>query len=137
MEPDKSPTVRRGKHPSAPFAGRWRNELGSVMTLKVSRGIVSGNYTSRVSGDHKPVSGTVTGRANGYVIAFVVAWPRSEETGEASLTAWVGQFVRERGREVIQTLWHLTEEVDDLGDPLELWRSVTAGADRFTRIRRA
>jgi Avidin family len=61
------------------------------------------------------------------VISFVVTWP------SASITAWVGQMVRQRGKDVIETLWHLTSQVKDPGDAKELWNSVNSGADSFRR----
>lgn len=112
---------------TAPFRGRWRNELDSEMVLRVKRNVVSGHYTSYVSSQHKKVTGPISGFVNGYTIAFVVTWPT------ASITAWVGQFVRERQREVIETLWQLTSEVENPGDSKELWNSVNSGADRFVR----
>jgi hypothetical protein len=113
---------------SAPFKGRWRNELYSEMVLHIKGKAVSGHYTSYVSSEHKKVTGPIAGFVNGYTIAFVVTWPT------ASITAWVGQFVRERNREVIETLWQLTSEVENPGDPKELWNSVNSGADRFVRV---
>ena len=109
------------------FAGRWRNELKSTMTLHVKGAAVTGKYTSHVSKEDKPVSGPIVGYVNGYTIAFVVRWPMP------SITAWVGQLVRVRGRDVIETLWHLTSEVENPGDPKELWNSVNSGADIFVR----
>jgi hypothetical protein len=100
------------------------------MVLHVKNGIVTGRYQSHVSSQHKPVSGPICGFVNGSVISFVVKWPT------ASLTAWVGQMVRERGRDVIETLWQLASEVENPGDPTELWNSVNSGADRFTRVLR-
>jgi hypothetical protein len=109
------------------FAGRWRNELKSTMTLRVQGRKVSGKYTSHVSSTGETVSGPITGFVNGYTIAFAVRWP------VPSITAWVGQLVRERGRDVITTLWQLTSEVENPGDPKELWNSVNSGADTFVR----
>jgi hypothetical protein len=112
---------------SAPFEGRWRNELNSEMVLRIKHNAVSGHYTSYVSSQHKKVRGPISGFVNGYTIAFVVTWPT------ASITAWVGQFVREKHRDVIETLWQLTSEVENPGDAKELWNSVNSGADRFIR----
>jgi hypothetical protein len=109
------------------FAGRWRNELKSKMTLRVKGTAVTGRYTSHVSRSGKTVSGPITGYVNGYTIAFVVRWPTP------SITAWVGQLVRERKKDVIATLWQLTSEVENPGDPTELWNSVNSGADIFVR----
>jgi Avidin family len=124
--------VRPQPRPS--FSGTWRNELGSIMRLRVSGSVVSGRYASHVSTQRRPVSGPITGYVHGFVIGWVVQWPRSQETGKASITSWAGQYVRERGKPVIQTLWFLTEEVDPLENPKALWDSVNAGADRFVRV---
>lgn len=99
------------------------------MILRVKGNAVSGRYTSRVSGEHRTVSGPIAGYINGYTIAFVVRWPT------ASVTAWVGQYVRERGQDVIRTFWQLTREVQPPGDARELWNAVNSGADRFVRAR--
>lgn len=109
------------------FGGRWHNELKSTMTLRVKGTTVSGKYTSYVSSKGKTVSGPITGFINGYTIAFTVRWP------VPSITAWVGQLVRERGRDVLATLWQLTSEVENPGDATELWNSVNCGADTFVR----
>lgn len=71
---------------------------------------------------------------DGYVIGWVVQWLRSEESGRRSITSWVGQYVHQRGKPVIETLWYLSEEVEHLGHPEELWNSVNVGADRFVKI---
>jgi hypothetical protein len=112
------------------FAGRWHNELKSTMTLRVHGTTVTGKYTSYVSSTGATVSGPITGFVNGHTIAFTVRWP------VPSITAWVGQLVRERGRDVLETLWQLTSEVENPGDATELWNSVNCGADRFVRARR-
>jgi hypothetical protein len=111
------------------FRGTWRNELGSIMRLHVKGSAVTGRYTSPVSSTGQTVSGPILGFVNGYTIAFTVKWPMP------SITAWVGQLVREHRREVIQTLWQLTSEVENPGDPKELWNSVNSGADTFIRVR--
>jgi hypothetical protein len=109
------------------FAGRWRNELKSKMTLHVKGNAVSGKYTSLVSSTGDTVSGPITGFVNGSTIAFCVRWP------QPSITAWVGQLVRVRGRDMLDTLWQLTSEIENPGDASELWNSVNCGADTFVR----
>ena len=122
--------VPNGTASPASFGGTWRNELGSVMTLRVKGNVVTGRYTSKVSSSHKNVSGPISGFVNGYTVSFVVRWPMP------SLTAWVGQLATERGREVIETLWQLTRQVENPEDAAELWNSVNCGADRFRRVAR-
>ena len=111
------------------FKGYWQNELNSNMVLRVRGNNLTGRYTSLVSSSGKTVSGPISGYVNGHTLAFVVKWPTP------SITAWVGQLVRENRRDVIQTLWQLTSEIDNPGDPTELWNSINSGAATFTRAR--
>jgi hypothetical protein len=120
---------RPGSKTRAHFKGKWVNELNSIMTLHLKGSSVTGRYKSFVSSTGKTVSGPISGYVNGNAIAFVVTWP----TG--SITAWVGQLVREKRRESLETLWQLTSQVPDPGNPKELWNSVNSGADRFRRLR--
>lgn len=112
------------------FNGKWRNELKSTMTLRVKGTTVGGKYTSHVSSTGDTVSGPISGFVNGYTIAFTVRWP------VPSITAWVGQLVRHKGRDVLTTLWQLTSEVESPGNSTELWNSVNCGADTFVRDNR-
>src|SRR5579864_8906572 len=89
----------------ASFAGVWKNEYKSTMTLTVTGNMLSGAYTSKVSGANKETRGTLTGYTNGDLISFVVRWDES-----ASITAWVGHLVVEDGTEAIETLWQLTTQ---------------------------
>jgi Avidin family len=112
------------------FGGAWTNELGSEMNLTVSGNKIGGTYTSKVSGGGGSTpSKPLAGFKNGDLIAFVVNW----ETPYNSLTAWVGQHTKEDGAEVIKTLWHLTQNVEDADEPTGLWHSILAGADEFRR----
>jgi hypothetical protein len=72
--------------------------------------------------------GTLTGYINGDLISFIVRWDKS-----ASITAWVGHHVVEDRIEAIETLWQMTTQTPSAENPNELWHSVFAGADRFTR----
>ena len=115
----------RSQPVTANFAGTWNH---STMTLAVTGNMLSGIYTSEVSGAHKKTQGTLTGYVNGDLIAFSVRWEES-----ASITAWVGHLVVENGTEAIETLWQMTTQTPSAEEPNELWQSVFAGSDRFTR----
>lgn len=108
------------------FAGAWKNELGSTMTLTVTGSKVTGTYESQVSGGGGPVVGELQGWVNGAVISFVVNWTNST-------TAWVGHHVQEGRAEAIETLWELAVRLQNPEDSTDLWESVLAGADRFVR----
>jgi hypothetical protein len=118
----------RGQPAAANFAGAWKNEYGSTMTLAVTGTMLSGVYISEVSGANKKTQGALTGYVNGDLIAFAVRWEES-----ASITAWVGHLVVENGTEAIETLWQMSTQTPSAEDPNELWQSVFAGSDRFTR----
>ncbi len=110
------------------FSGTWVNELGSTMDVAASDELLTGTFTSRVSGSGGPAKGSLTGWASGYLIAVTVRWDAT-----AAITSWVGQFVREGTGEAIESLWQMTNATANPEDPTELWHSVLAGADRFTR----
>lgn len=109
------------------FAGTWRNQLGSTMTLTIVNGLISGSYESAVSGGGGSIVGALTGFTNGDLISFVVNWP------SAAITSWVGQLINENGYDVIQTLWQMTTNIPDANEPTSLWQSIYAGTDRFHR----
>jgi hypothetical protein len=114
--------------PFAGFAGKWQNEYQSVAEFKVNGSAVSGTYTSKVSGTGQTVSGPIVGQASGDVIAFTVLWP----TKGPSITSWVGQVIQDGTSETLQALWHLAMDISE--DPKQVWESVFAGADVFTRM---
>lgn len=101
------------------IAGRWTNELGSVMELHFEGGGVSGTYTSGVR-DRNTYE--LTGYANATTIVFAVNFASS-----ASIGAWAGHYDPDRGTLVM--LWHLVAEPTDG----ELWDTTFTGFDTFTR----
>lgn len=111
----------------ADFSGRWKNEYDSTMDLTVTGDAVTGTYISKVSGSGTQVTGPIVGYVSGNLISFIVNWPN------AGITAWVGHLVIENKKSVIEALWQLTMPTHNPADPNELWESVFAGADRFTR----
>lgn len=113
---------------AASFGGDWKNELGSTMHLKVSGKHVTGDYTSTVSGGSGTAHGSLIGYINGSIICFLVHWGAAP-----AITAWAGHLVKENGSYAIETLWQLPMKMQHPDNPDELWSSVFAGADRFTR----
>jgi hypothetical protein len=109
------------------FSGGWKNEYQSTMDLVVNGGAVTGTYTSTVSGTGAKITGPVAGWVSGNLISFAVNWPN------AAITAWVGHMVVEGSDNAIETLWQMTLPTANPSDPNELWESIFAGADRFTR----
>ena len=115
------------------FNGKWRNERGSEMVLRLSRGKVTGTYVTQI-GDKRALSKSrpLVGQAHLDVIGFVVAWP---EVG--SLTSWAGRLVIKRGRsDSIHTVWHLVRpsKLDSPADRVELWASFLTNSSVFRRI---
>lgn len=109
------------------FTGLWRNQMLSTMDLTVTGKDVTGTYTSSSSSGGGPVTGTIKGYASGDLISFLVLWPGGSQT------AWVGQAVGSDAAPTIRSLWHLVTNVPDASEPKELWTSIYAGADEFTR----
>jgi hypothetical protein len=111
------------------FSGAWRNQRGSSLELRVDeRGLVGGTFRTAVgvptSQEHFPVCGFVQGD----LIAFTVSFAPHD-----SVTAWVGQHTVIRGRERIETLWHLAKDIPDEEEERGLWAGILAGADAFER----
>lgn len=106
------------------FTGTWTNELGSTATFVQNGASLQGDYVSAVSEDGSSTKGTITGFADGDLIAFVVHWDEFQ-----AITSWVGQITPGTVAPTISTLWQMTKQVD----PGEEWASINAGADSFVR----
>jgi len=111
------------------FTGTWTNQLGSTMVLNMAGQHLSGRYRSQVSSVGTSADGELVGFVDGDLISFVVNWD-----APASLTAWSGQLVLKGGRQTIETLWYLVQNVADQDEPSGLWKSTFAGADEFWRV---
>jgi hypothetical protein len=113
------------------FEGTWTNQLGSTMDLKVIGQVVSGKYTSKVSGNNGggQVKGDLAGFAAEDLISVVVKW----DIPSASMTTWVGQVIQEDGEEVLRTLWHLIRDIPDAEEKDEAWAAVLTGTDVFRK----
>jgi hypothetical protein len=115
--------------PSFDFGGRWKNELGSTMTLCADGETISGNYVSAVSakGSGPTPPYPVHGTAAGDLIAFSVNWG-------AEITTWTGHAViGGDGRDSILTLWQIVRSVPNETDPENQWKMILSGADTFWR----
>jgi len=111
------------------FNGKWVNELGSQMDLKVTNaGEVDGTYETAVGAPGKTESFDLRGFATGDMLSFTVNF------GDyGSLTSWVGQHTDEGQGAVIKTIWILARNVEDKDEPTQLWGAVLTGYDNFTR----
>jgi hypothetical protein len=116
--------ARPGTGTTVNFAGTWKNELGSTMTLIQTGDTLSGQYESAVSSGGTTTIGDLQGYADGDLIAFVVHWRDFE-----AITAWAGQLAPGSSPDTIETLWQMTKQVA-VG---EEWSSINAGADEFVR----
>lgn len=116
--------ARPGTGASVNFAGTWKNELGSTMTLIQTGDALSGEYESAVSSGGNTTIGDLQGYADGDLIAFVVHWRDFE-----AITSWVGQLEPNVSPDRIKTLWQMTKQVA-AGDE---WSSINAGSDEFVR----
>lgn len=109
-------------------SGRWTNEYGSVVDIKVDGDRIDGTYTSAVGSKRHELTGPITGFARGDTVTFSVLWPAHMR----SLTTWVGQVVDSGGgTPVLKTLWYLIVDVPDADEPTGLWTAIHAGADEF------
>ena len=105
------------------FTGEWTNARASSISLVEEAGVLIGVFQSADGPESEPVSGQLSGQAQGDLIAFTVKWPQN------ALTAWVGYHHPEDDKDVIDALWQMTT-IDDAGRS-----SILAGADRFERSR--
>ncbi|XP_068857942.1 avidin-like [Aphelocoma coerulescens] len=122
---------------AAPRKGLWRNELGSnriILALNTS-GTFSGSYHTAVAATNKqilvsPLQGVQQhpSAKRHPTFSFTVQWQFSDST-----TAFVGQcFVDHRGKETLETVWLLREEVLSHKDT---WKATRVGTSIFTRIK--
>ena len=116
------------------LAGKWYNELGSMMTLKVKNGQLSGTYHTAVGKTKKSGSYALIGRYDAKAkkkncaLGFVVSWQNTVQA-IGSVTAWSGQYQVRKRQETILTTWLLTDETKSANN----WKSTLVGSDTFTR----
>ncbi|XP_067399636.1 avidin-like isoform X2 [Emydura macquarii macquarii] len=118
----------------------WKNELHSLMEIHDvnDEGEFSGEYLTSVTATsncirRSPLKGAqhdVERRAQP-TFGFTVNW----EPFSNSTTIFVGQcFLDEKGKEILETVWLLREQVDSPGED---WKATRVGTNIFTRKRNA
>lgn len=117
--------------PTVDFSGKWKNQRGSTMDIKMAKGgAISGTYTSYVGSNTalKPITGSVVGHARGDQIVFYVDWV------PYSMTNWTGQLLTARdGKEILETVWTNTYNIEAAKEPSDGWSATRTGGDSFTR----
>lgn len=110
--------------------GLWVNEAGSAVEIEVADdGSLSGQYRTELGQPDADSQFTLTGWAQGDVVAFSVSF-----TGFGSITSWSGQLAQDDEGAFIRTLWQHTRDIADADEAEDLWRSITAGAATFRRV---
>ena len=111
------------------FSGHWVNELTSYMDLQIEGNVVTGKYVSMVTDDGPGPTPpfAIYGSIAGDLINFNVNWG-------SEITAWIGHgVILAGGAAQILTLWQIVHTIADELDPENQWKTVSAGADTFTR----
>jgi hypothetical protein len=99
------------------------------MELAITGNKVAGVYRTNVGAPAPTEEFDLTGFVSGDLITFTVNFGKY-----GSLTAWAGQHTEIRSGEYeIKTLWHLAKNIADANEPADLWSSILAGANSFTR----
>ena len=121
--------------------GDWHNDVGSMMTLRVSDGIVRGIYHTGVGRPGADEGFPIAGIVNDDMLAFTVNFGP-----HGSVAAWTGRRLdtdTDTGADTanagpsIHTLWHVVRNTDDTGNALPRWSSTLTGATVFRRTARA
>jgi len=116
-----------------PIDGKWYNELGSWMILRLGPDgrSLTGTYHSAVGQavqEYSLVGRVDSAPAKSQGLGWVVAW-ENDQLDSHSVTTWSGQFRVVNGEEFITTTWLLTRE----GAPADEWESTLVGKDTFAR----
>jgi len=131
VKTENAPAPAKGP---AAWVGRWYNQMGSYMDLKLAGNEIAtgSSYTTKTSsGGGSVTSKKMCGYVDGDLISFLVLWPGGSQT------AWTGQLVDDDANPRIKTLWHLVTEIPDVDEPTKLWMSTFTGADEFARTAQA
>ncbi len=118
--------------PDLDLTGTWRNELGSVMSLRQSGDKLEGTYTTKVGAADHDRHFKLRGVVNGDLVSFSVSW---EDIG--SITTWAGQHALSHNgaeQDLIKTTWVLVKNVGEDLEPQGLWAQSLVGQDVFRKI---
>ncbi len=117
------------RKPPSPFAGRWRNRLGSTIDLTVEdRHRLTGTFHAIVGAVDPGAGFHLAGFVEGEALAFCVDFGR-----RGSVASWSGHHLDDEHGERLVTLWHLARPVED-SHGADLSRAMMAGADEFIRV---
>jgi hypothetical protein len=114
--------------------GKWKNELGSTMTLTCKDGQLEGIYNTGV-GQAKydyTLSGryTLSGPKNDVVeLGWVVSWNNKLFGNSNSATSWSGIYYPEDG--IIRTQWMLVR----YAERKDYWSTTQINHDEFERVK--
>ena len=114
--------------PTSQFVGKWRNRLGSDLELTIDGSEVSGTFRSGVGVWNPPAGFHVRGFVEGDAISFCVDFG-----ARGSVAAWSGHLVEDDAGGRLVTLWHLAQSVAHPHSDTDIWNSMMAGSDEFTR----
>lgn len=125
--PPSEPSVQASTQTS--FDGKWKNQMGSGMALKVDDGVVSGQYYTNVGAPDSGKKFNIVGQVEGDQIIFFVNFK-----GFNSMTAWVGQLTIRDDQKILRTQWHNTKDIPDNKERDEIWASIRTGSSDFVRV---
>ena len=114
------------------LSGRWRNQHGSEMQIRVGPGgRLAGSYHTAVGAPSPKQEFELVGFACGDLVVFTVDFGRF-----GSLTAWTGQHSAADGVERIHTLWHLAKTLPQEDDARSLYCLTGYGSTRRQPLQR-
>ena len=115
---------------NSPFAGRWRNQRGSVMDVRVGDDdTIEGTFRTLVGTDHPERAHHLVGYVIGDAVTFCVDF-----RPHGSVAAWTGHHtVGHDGVDHLTTAWHLAQPARVAEEARSLWRGLLTGADEFVR----
>ncbi len=110
--------------------GKWWNELGSEMALRVEDGRLSGTYESKV-GDAKgryELIGFIDVKDRRPTLGWTVTWTNDRKHAPATST-WCGEVISVQGTQEIVTTWLVVSSMPKK----DLWKATLVGQDVFRR----
>lgn len=121
------------EHNQCGLAGKWKNQLQSVMEITCQDGQVNGRYNTAVglAQDFYDIAGRYTMAGENMtdtVLSWAVSWNNNVFGNSNSSTAWSGIHYDEEG--IIRTQWILTR----YKTRPDIWQTSMIGHDEFERI---